>query len=312
MKRNPSREAAASPERGFVIIAVLWILAALAALTTIFSVYLSRSARALAVSDAALPAEALVSASLELTTYQLLLAGDNARPSQGSFHFRMDDADVAVVFKSEAARIDLNFAPKDILANLFAGLGADRATAQDDANRIVGWRTRPAQGGAANDEEALYGAAGLGYSPRQSLFTHVNELALVAGLGPALVDRALPFVTVFNGSGGVDPLIAAPEVIAALPGMTSDKDSFGQQQPALPNDTLAPVNSSGSARTNEGTAKSTAFRVGVAINFNGGRRSSSEIVIALGDKDEPYHVLSWQDDVEPPAAPPKRIGTGWR
>src|ERR1700756_1240658 len=64
----------AGSERGFVIIAVLWILAALAALATIFSVYLSQSSRALAVTDTRLVTEALVSASLELTAYQLFLA----------------------------------------------------------------------------------------------------------------------------------------------------------------------------------------------------------------------------------------------
>ena len=98
-----------------------------------------------------------------------------------------------------------------------------RQAARDDADRIVGWRTRPTPGGA-NDEEALYGAAGLNYSPRQSLFTHVNELALVVGLPPALVERALPFVTVFNGSSDVDAAIAAPEVIAALPDRRGARD----------------------------------------------------------------------------------------
>jgi general secretion pathway protein K len=292
-----------------VIVAVLWILAALAALAAIFSLYLSGSARALAVNDTALQAEALVSASLELTTYQLLLAGDKERPSHGTFPFRMDDANVVVSFTSEAARIDLNFAPKDMLASLLAGLGANRAAAQEDADRIVGWRTRPVPG-AANDEEALYGAAGLGYSPRQSLFTHVNELALVVGLAPALVDRALPFVTVFNGSSGVDPLIAAPEVIAAaLPGMTpaNPNDALGGQ-PALSNDMLASADAPGPAKADAPTAKSTSYRVETTINFNDGRRTISEVVIALGDKEDPYRVLSWQDDVEPRAPLRKRAG----
>jgi general secretion pathway protein K len=299
------RAAATSSERGFVIVAVLWILAALAALATIFSMYLSGSARALAIGDTALQAEALVSASLELTTYQLLLAGDTARPSHGSFHFGMDGADVVVAFTSEAARIDLNFAPKDVLANLFAGLGANRAAAKEDADRIVGWRTRPMPG-TANDEEALYGAAGLGYSPRQSLFTHVNELALVVGLAPPLVDRVLPFVTVFNGSSGVDPLIAAPEVIAALPKLTPDKDTLGEP-PALANDTPASADAPGS-KAAAATAKSTSYRVATTINFNDGRRTSSEVVIAIGDKEDPYRVLFWQDDVEPSAPARKRIG----
>src|ERR1700736_5040334 len=117
---------ASTSEHGFVLVAVLWIIAGLSALAMIFAVYLSNSAQALAVNDTGLKAEALVSASLELTAYQLLLAGDKARPALGSFHFRLDNADVLVSFTSEAARIDLNFAPKEMLANLFAGLGADQ------------------------------------------------------------------------------------------------------------------------------------------------------------------------------------------
>jgi general secretion pathway protein K len=311
MRQDRVRATAMSSERGFVIVAVLWILMALSALAVIFSLYLSGSARALSVNDTALRTEALVAASLELTTYQLLLPGDAERPAQGSFHFRMDNADIVVAFKSEAARIDLNFAPKDVLAKLFAEFGADEAAAQEYADRIIGWRTRPAPG-ATNNEEALYGAAGLGYSPRQSLFIHVNELALVVGLAPALVDRALPFVTVFNGSPGVDPKIAASEVIAALPGKTSasPNDVLGQQPPSSNNAPAATADSSGGVPSNAAAAKSSAYRIETTINFSDGRRAASEVVIAIGDKDKeyPYRVLSWQDDLEPRVVLRKRTG----
>jgi general secretion pathway protein K len=288
-----------STERGFVIVAVLWILAALSALAVIFSVYLSNSAQALAVNDTGLRVETLVSASLELTAYQLLLAGDKARPSQGSFQFRLDNADVQVSFASETARIDLNFAPKEMLAGFLAGLGAEQAAAREYADRIVGWRTRPLPN-AANDEAALYGAAGLTYAPRQSLFTHVNELGLVLGLPPGLVDRALPFVTVFNGSSGVDVLIAPPEVIAALPGMTpSGLRDFLNERGGLPTDGSAIAAALGPAKANAEIPKSMCFRVLTTIRFNDGRRSSSEVVMLLGGKDDPYRVLSWRDDIGP-------------
>ncbi len=319
MRRGQLRATVTCSERGFVIVAVLWILMALSALAVIFSLYLSGSARALSISDTALQAEALVSASLELTTYQLLLQDDDTRPSQGSFHFRMDDADVVVTFKCETARIDLNFAPKDLLANFFAGLGANQATAQEDADRIIGWRTRPAPN-AVNDEEALYGAAGLDYSPRQSLFTHVNELALVVGLAPALVERALPFVTVFNGSSDVDPQIAAPEVIAALLAKTSANGAVGGPSgSSLPpsNVGLSSTNQPAPVQSDATVAKSASYRIETTIKFNDGRRTASEVVIALGakddkakakDKGDPYRVLSWQDDMESRVAPRKRIG----
>src|SRR6202008_5171728 len=83
----------------------------------------------------------------------------------------------------------------------------------------VGWRTK-ATTESAGKEDALYLAAGRAYSPRQGPFAHVNELALVLGLSPALVERALPYVTVFSGAASVDVMVAPAEVIAALPGMT--------------------------------------------------------------------------------------------
>ena len=321
------RYAATTPsEHGFVIVAVLWILAALSALAMIFSVYLSNSAQTMGINDTGLQAEALVSASLELTAYQLLLAGEKARPTPGSFQFRLDNADVLVSFASEAARIDINFASKEMLANLFAGLGADQRAAKEYADRIVGWRTRPVAN-TANDEEALYNAAGLPYSPRQSPFTHVNELSLVLGLPAVLVDRALPFVTVFSGSSDIDVLIAPPEVIAALPGMTpAALKEFLSQRPALSRDSPAIATALGPAQASATAPQSKSFRIQTTVKFDNGRRTSSEVVIALGDDEDknktkdqdqakvkdqdkaPYRVLSWQDNVEAGRRPRKLAG----
>ena len=133
--RRPLNQMPGSSERGFVIIAVLWILVALSTLAMIFSVYLSNSARALGVTDTGIAKDALVSASLELTAYQLLLTDEKSRPAQGSFRFRLDNAEVLVTFASEAARVDLNAAPKEMLANLFEVLGAQQQAAAEVAER---------------------------------------------------------------------------------------------------------------------------------------------------------------------------------
>ena len=285
------------PNRGFVIVAVLWILLALSSLAIIFSAYLAASARALAASDLSLQTEALVSAGLELTAYQLTLTDEKTRPQYGAFHFGLDDASVAVSFTSEAGRVDLNYASKEMLIGLFVVLGARKDAASEYADRIVGWRTRPAPG-SENVEAARYNA--LGYSPRQGLFTHVNELALVAGIPEAFVDRVLPFVTVFNGSPDVDPTIAALKIALAVD-KTSGKDQAGFSSPApspSPNGIAAaaqPPNPQSAAST----AQSPCYRIAISIRFRNGHRTTSEAVIALGDKVEPYRVLSWQNDVEP-------------
>jgi general secretion pathway protein K len=185
-----------------------------------------------------------------------------------------------------------------VLATFFAGLGAAKATAMEDAERVIGWRTRPAPG--SNDEEARYAA--LGYPPRQSLFVDVNELALVVGLPSALVDRALPFVTIFNGSSDIDDSIAAPEVVAAFKKTGAANDPFGGQM-AAGGGLLAGTDPSAPPKSAAPAAKSPCYRIQMTIGFANGRRTASDVVIALGDKAEPYRVLAWQDDVNPVNAP---------
>jgi general secretion pathway protein K len=308
-----------SSECGFVIVAVLWILVALSVLAMIFSVYLSNSARALGITDTGLLTEALTSASLELTAYQLLLADEKSRPAQGSFRFTMDDAEVLVSFSSEAARVDLNKAPKELLANLFEVLGAEQTQAGDIAERILAWRTPPKKE-VANDEEALYLASGLIYSPRQAPFAHVNELSLVLGVSPAMVERALPFFTVFSKSADVDVLLALPEVIAALPGMTPEAlNEFLKTRSSLPRDQKAIRTAFGSAKVTVNLPQPKSYRVVTTLRLDNGRRAVSEAVIALGspkddkdkDKDQdkkPYRVLSWQDEIPAAARPLRQAG----
>jgi len=289
-----------SSERGFVIVAVLWLVAALAALAVIFSAYLSSSARAIALNDSALETEALVSAGVELTAYQLRLAREDARPSQGSFRARLNGSELAVTFVSEAARVDLNAAPKELLANLLTVLGAAQDDARQFADRIVGWRTKATPERVGN-EDALYLAAGRSYTPRQAPFAHVNELGLVLGLPPALVERALPFVTVFSGAPGVDPLSAPPEVIAALPGMTPlSLKQFLSDRAALPSDPAAIAAALGEAKALGTVRKSQAYRLLIRVHLQNGRNTASEVVISLRGEEDPYRVLSWQDNVSLP------------
>jgi general secretion pathway protein K len=296
MTTERTRRGAVS-ERGFVLVAALWLLAALAALATIFAIYLSNSARALAIGDTALQAEALVSASVELTAYQLQLAGDDTRPAQGSFHTRLNGADLDVTFVSETARIDINAAPKELLAGLLSVLGASGDDASQYADRIVGWRAKPTEQ-TASSEDALYRAAGRPYPSRQAPFAHVNELGLVLGLPPALVERALPLVTVFSGEAGVDVLTAPPEVIAALPGMTPlALKQFLNERGGLSDDTVAIAAALGDAKASAATEKSRAYRILIRVRFPKGGQTASEVVIGLRRGDEPYQVLSWQDDV---------------
>jgi general secretion pathway protein K len=287
-----------SPD-GFIVVAVLWILGALATLVSIYTVYVIDTAVAFGVHDDRLRAEALVSAAVELTAYQLSVTAE-ARPMHGRFSFRMGQASVAVEFRSEAARIDLNAAPKELLVGLFATLGARRDEAEHYANRVISWRTPPPKD--QDPEAQAYRTAGLRYAPRGARFPHVSELSLVLELPIALVERALPFVTVYSGRPQVNALDAAPEVIAALPGMTRDRlNAVLAQRQATPGNgqVLMPLLEPAQGYvTMEG---SKASRVTVRITFDNGRRTSSEVVILVFEEGtEPYSVLSWRDELDEP------------
>ena len=291
---------AKSGSDGFIIVAVLWILAALATLVSVYAIYVTNSAIAVAASGDAVIADPLVSAGVELAAYQLLGQTDEKRPAIGQFTARVGAAQLTIVFQTEAARIDLNAAPKELLVGLLVRLRrlAARCRRLCRPHHRLAHESRGAEVIDTDPENSLYRSAGLSYTPRHAPFTHVSELWLVQGIPPVLIERMLPFVTVFSGKAQVDVLDAAPQVIAALPGMTPEivqaivaaRDAGTLDRTSLP-DLMRGVGQ-GAASTDAGKA----FRVGVRVAFDNGRRSAAEAVILLPDDGPvPYRVLSWRN-----------------
>jgi general secretion pathway protein K len=292
---------APSRQDGFIIVAVLWILTALATLASIIAVYVINAASAFAVHDERLQAEALTRAAIELSVYQL---ARETPPTRGSFVVRMGNASIAAEFNSEMARIDLNAAPKALLSNLFAGFGAPRAAADGYADRIIGWRGPPAPD--APDESSYYRAAGLSYAPRGAPFQHVAELGLVLGIPEIMIERATPFLTVYSGQAQINVMDAAPQVLAALPDMDPGRLGEILAQRAGGQNSQAILALLGPARPLGSLSGSKAMRVTARIAFDSGQRVTSEAVIFILDSgSDPYRVLTWRDDVDDaPAEPP--------
>lgn len=262
--RNRSTSApisAARAEAGFVLVAVLWILAALATLASVYSSYTINTADASQVVNDRVQAEASIRAGVEMAVFRQLALPEKARPARGGFDMRVGRTSVAVRFRSETARIDLNAAPADLLAGLFTAVGVDSSRAQNFADRVVGWRTKakasvdPSGAGAganpasananpagpnaspagadaslanaggtedkAAREDKLYSRENMPYPPRHAPFDSALELSLLPGIPLAAVERVLPYVTVFSGRAEVDVFTADPTVLSAFPEMTA-------------------------------------------------------------------------------------------
>ena len=288
-----SSKTPASASEGFIVVAVLWILGALSVLVSIYAVYVINTAPSFSAYDERLKAEALISAALELTAYQRPSGPATSAPTKGQFNFRLDQASIAVEFCSEAARIDLNMAPKPLLVGLFLTLGARPDDAEIYANRIIDWRTAPSTD--QNSEASAYRMARLGYQPRGGKFPHINELSLVRDVPTSLVERALPFVTVYSGRPQVNVLDAAPEVVAALPGMTQERlNAFLAQRRVSPEN--AKLMLPAAAQQYASLEGSKALRVKVRVTFDNGHTENAEVVmLPFEDGDQPFAVLSWHD-----------------
>ena len=312
---------------GFIIVAVLWMIAALAVLAAIYTRFALTTAVASSVHEDRLRAQGLITAAIELTAYQLTAAlpqdkaaapvggtpADAAQrlqsaapqmPARGAFSFRLGRAGVTVDYQSEASRIDLNAASQEILAGLFRTLGAQPEEANYYADRIVGWRKKGEVAGE-NQEATAYRVAGIAYAPRQGPFQSAAELWLVLGIPPILKERALPFVTVYSGQSEVDADSAAPEVVASLPNMTPERmnnvlqqrsspaqfgqSQFGQSQFGQP----------GAAQKPAANTPSHSYRLNIRMALGNGRRVAAEIVMLVPeDGDDPYRVLFWRDDFD--------------
>src|SRR4051794_13907559 len=74
-----------APNDGFIVVAVLWILAALATLASAYAVYVANTASASRVNDDRIQAQGLLSAAVELTAYRLTAVDKDTRPTGGAF-----------------------------------------------------------------------------------------------------------------------------------------------------------------------------------------------------------------------------------
>jgi general secretion pathway protein K len=314
---------------------VLWILAALATLASIYSSYTANTAVVSRVTDDRVQAEASIRAGVEMAVFRQLVLPEKARPARGGFDMRVGRTGVAVRFRSEAGRIDLNAAPADLLAGLFTAVGVDSSRAETFAERIVGWRTKAAAGadtnaagadanaagtdanaagadgnGAGADgkddkaakEDKLYSEQHMPYSPRHAPFDNALELSLLPGVSLAVVERVLPFVTVFSGRKEVDVSTADPTVLSALPGMTPQiLGAVLNAQINDPGDGRALLALPGPAKAHATTDRSRTFRASISVEFDNGRRVHAEVVFRLKDQGvEPYDLLYWRDDFDGP------------
>jgi len=211
-------------ERGLALLSVLWVSALMATLAAGFATDTRTESRLARNHLENARAEALADAGVHHAARRLY-GRDPATPwreTRTRYRFNLGGGRVSVELEDEEGKVDLNYAPPELLEGLMLAVGADPDTAGTLAARIQDYRDPdqdPMPLGAEDDD---YFAAGLEHEAKDAPLLTRNELLLVLGMSEELYRRLLPHVTIFSASEAVDPLRASPTVLRAIPGMTED------------------------------------------------------------------------------------------
>lgn len=204
-------------ERGIALVAVLWVfillalIAASVAATTRTDIRIARNVLGAGVAEAAADA-AVYQAAVALVAQQ----GRSAewRTDGTPRTLRVGDGEVSVRIQDEGGKIDLNSANRQLLADVLH-LPDEGDTVL--AAVIEDWRDTDdfvTPGGA---EDRDYARKRFPYGAKDAPFDSVDELRQVMGVTPQAFDRIAPLLTVYSNSAGIDPGVAPPEVLLALP-----------------------------------------------------------------------------------------------
>ncbi|MDX2308370.1 MAG: type II secretion system protein GspK [Hyphomicrobium sp.] len=215
-------------DAGFVLVVVLALCLTLALIGAIVARQIRSEIRDRAALTSVAEAEAAADAGVALVLADWMAtapengAGARFVPGQGPTHCRFARAALSIDVASAAGKVPLNTDNAELLATLFAGLGAAPADARTYADRVIDWQdadTTPLPAGAERETYLSASASKTGQPPpppRDANFEAVSEIDQVLGLPKPLVTAAKPWLTVYGTGDGIDPAAAAPRLVAIL------------------------------------------------------------------------------------------------
>ena len=226
---------AAWRERGFALLIVLWTLALLAFLVTLFAAAARTEARIAFNLRSAMGPEWNANGAVYTTAFHLLDRSDKHWDVDGRVHeLAVPGGTVAVRVTDEANKINLDTASVDLLRALLLGVGADADTASALAGAIADWREATGRDASAAKADQ-YRSAGLDYTPPEKPFRSVDELAQVLGMTPGLLAKLRPHLTIYStygpGRSSTDPVALDAIMLLRKQGgiLPFERDVSGEQ-----------------------------------------------------------------------------------
>lgn len=258
-------------ERGLALVVVLWTIAALSLIAGAMLATAMTSAKIERNSWTQLTVRTAADSAIQGAILSLF---DTANPPPLDGRERQaltDGVAVTLTIQDQRGLIDLNLAGPKQLGRLLQLSGADGATANGIAARIVDWRS------PAGTESLDENDGGTGYRPRHAPFQSLDELQLVAGITPEIYARLARALTVYSHRPDFDMRAAPSEVLRTIPGMDQ-----------------AAVNRTIATRSTLLVRPGVAFAIIAKARKNEIRFTRNAVVQLTGDPARPYRILDWR------------------
>jgi general secretion pathway protein K len=285
-------------QRGIALVLVLWVVTLLAVIAGSF-VYGARTTALMAGNLVAVAkARALADAGVHRGLYELVKPPIDAERWQadGREHaFTLDDAEIRLVMRDEAARIDLNTANDTLLKGLLLSAGLDDEQANQLLDAIVDWRDADELSRPQGAERDRYESLGLPYIPANAPFRTVDELQQVLGVTPDVYRKVAGALTVFSGQPGINSTLATRQVLLALPDTTpEDVDAYLLQREQMLEAGQTPTPFPQAVAFEVGASTQVYNLRSLATAPDGTRFVREAVAKMTQDPNQPFIFLLWQ------------------
>jgi len=272
-------------QHGLALVMVLWLVVLLGIIASGHAYNVHTEIRLAALHIQTAKARAAVETGLSFAILQLL-AEDLATPwpIDGTIdQILFDDTQIRIAIRDATGLIDLNAAGPDLLQILTTALKVNQERRQRIIAAILDWRDGDDIKHPGGAEDSDYLSVGYPWTPRDGVFSSVEELRYVMGMTQQLFNEMAPFVTVYSEQAGINLEFAAPFLINAMKG-----------QNVMPAANQQPRNN---ARTVAATGSGT-YHIYVSSTNSEGIGASAEAVIRIsGNSEKPFQVLYWRDSM---------------
>ncbi len=260
-------------QRGFVLVAVIWLAGLIAAITTGFVVKVRVDALTASNIVRNTQAELIADGMARLAAWRLATVAQPTNTTQTVCMWRKG-LTVDVRVQDHAGLADINILPPEFFAELLRGLGADDRKAKEISEAILDFRDGDNVAQSGGIEPKTYPERNFG--PKNAPYEAIEELDQLPGMDENLYRSVLPLVTVNSSQPGIDPA-SAPLAL---------RKAFNQSASGAFTGSLANFVGASQGRT---------FGLDVRVTAdNGARYRRLATAIILRQPERPFAFLTWQ------------------